>query len=166
MRMAAPNGRFLLPRHVWELRWQLDRRGRGRLRHFEFIIAGLCIGIGPGHVAAPRGNARLQAVVLGGGLVARFHVSAGKIGVRELIVRPELLGFVAFVDGPGIVTLGEISAAERELGIEVYRIGRENGLQHLNRSIGVPEAEFKHRVVVLILKARRHALNLTGVCIA
>ena len=88
-----------------------------------------------------------------GRFVANFHIRPRQICVDELVVGLEFLGFVTFRDCGGVIGLGIISAAERELRIEKLRVLRENRFELLNRAFGVAGAEFKHCVVELVLKA-------------
>ena len=104
------------------------------------------------HITAPGSDARLDGVMLGGGFVARAHVSAREIGVHHLVVRLHFLGFVAFSNGGGKIAFGKIGATQSELGVEVVRIFFENSAKTLDRVVALARAEEKHRFVKLFLR--------------
>jgi hypothetical protein len=119
---------LFLPRHVGEFFRRLDGRRRGWF-HKRQIWVGRGRGCVTGlrFVFAPRGDARLQAVMFSGLFVAGLHVEQRKVRVNELFLGSELLGFVTFGDGGGKIAFAIERHAERELRVEMRRISREDG---------------------------------------
>ncbi|PYK96812.1 MAG: hypothetical protein DME19_18450 [Verrucomicrobia bacterium] len=124
------------------------------MRHLQFRVGGRPRS-GRRHVPFPRSDARLQAVVLGGLLVAGFHVKQREVGVNQLFVRPKFLRFVPFGDGGGIVAFAIASHAQGELGIEMRRFFGQDRSELRDCGVIVTRAEVEHRIVVLFL-VRRH----------
>src|ERR1700720_997385 len=96
-------GGFLFPRHVWKF-CRRFYRGRLRLGHFQF---GIAVGFGARirKVSLPRGDASLQAVMFGSLFVPSLHVEKRKVRVNELLFWFQLLRFMAFRNGSGILAL-------------------------------------------------------------
>ena len=94
----------------------------------------------------------LKAVMLGGLFVARLHVEQRKVGVNELFLGAQLLGFMAFGDGGGEIAFPIKRHAEGELRIEMRRIAGEDGAQFLDARVVITLAEGEHGIVVLFLE--------------
>lgn len=151
--MSAVGFEFVfLPRHVGEFFRRLDGWWRGRFNKSEFGVGRGGRGFaGLGFVLAPRGDARLQAVVFGFLFVAGLHVEQREVGVNKLFLGLELLGFVAFGDGGGEVAFAIVRHAEGELRVEMRRVGREDGAQLGDAAVVIAAAESEHGFVVLFL---------------
>ena len=92
--------------------------------------------------------------MLSGDFVAGFHVEEGKVGVHELFLGTQFLRFVAFGDGRLEIAETIVGHAERELGLEILRVLREDGLQLLRGRGKIALAEVEHGVVVVFLQCQ------------
>ncbi len=152
-RGAATGSGFFLPGHVGEFFWGFDGLGRG-FGQFEIGIHFRRFARF-GFVGFPRGDAGLHAVMLGEAFVAGFHVEQREVGMHELFAGFHFFGFAAFGDGGGVIAFAIVGHAEGELGIEMVRIGGENGFELFDSAVVFGRAEIEHGVVVLFL--RRHS---------
>lgn len=89
--------------------------------------------------------------MFGGFFLAGLHVEEGEIGVNELLVRLEFLGFVAFSDGAGEVAFAVMGHAEGKLGVKVRWILSEDLLELGDGAIELPLREVEHGIVVEFL---------------
>ena len=90
--------------------------------------------------------------MLGGLFVASFHIKERQIRVNKLVVRPHLLGLVAFGNGRGVIPFSIVGHAKRELRIEMLRVLSKDRFILLDGRVVVRLAEFEHGVIVFFLK--------------
>lgn len=79
----------------------------------------------------------------------------------ELFFGAELFGFVTFGDRGGKIAFAIVGHAERELGVEMRRVGGENRFQPGDRAVEISGAEIEHRVIVLFLAGHASVGTLT-----
>src|SRR5437867_12844554 len=66
---------------------------------------------------------------------------------------------MAFGNRRRVLSFGIVSSAQRELGVKILRVLRENGFEFLNGSIRVAGAEIEHGIVVCVLQVHCFAFD-------
>jgi len=86
----------------------------------------------------------LHAVMLGDGFIAGFHVEQREVGVHELFLRLESLGFVPFGNGGRVISLAIPGHPEGKLRLEMIGVRDQQFLQLRDGRIIVGLAEVEN----------------------
>ena len=68
--------------------------------------------------------------------------------MHQLVVRAELLSFMPFGDGCGVITFPIVGHAKRELPVKMFRLFSQNGFQLRDGGVIIPRAEVEHGIIV------------------